>query len=86
MTEEEQIAYAMQVPYYTYLCGVRIKLNSFLIFFIMSQKSKCLNVFVVQMSMAENDGGDGGSEEKMEVDDKDQDYSEVSCTSRPCLF
>merc|ERR1712098_585076 len=41
MTEEEQIAYAMQ------------------------------------MSMAENDGGDGGSEEKMEVDDKDQDYSEV---------
>ena len=48
--------------------------------------SKCLNVFVVQMSMAENDGGDGGSEEKMEVDDKDQDYSEVSCTSQPCLF
>merc|ERR1712212_487751 len=41
MTEEEQIAYAMQ------------------------------------MSMAENEGGEGGSEEKMEVDDKDQDYSEV---------
>ena len=41
MTEEEQIAYAMQ------------------------------------MSMAENEGGDGGSEEKMDVDDKDQDYSEV---------
>merc|ERR1712203_828773 len=40
MTEEEQIAYAMQ------------------------------------MSMAENEGGEGGSEEKMEVD-KDQDYSEV---------
>ena len=29
------------------------------------------------MSMAENEGGEGGSEEKMEVDDKDQDYSEV---------
>lgn len=28
------------------------------------------------MSMAENEGGEGGSEEKMEVD-KDQDYSEV---------
>ena len=41
MTEEEQIAYAMQ------------------------------------MSMAENEGGEGGSEEKMDVDDKDQDYSEV---------
>merc|ERR1711902_252902 len=39
MTEEEQIAYAMQ------------------------------------MSMAENEGGEGGSEEKMDVDD--QDYSEV---------
>ena len=32
---------------------------------------------VVQMSMAENEGGEGGSEEKMDVDDKDQDYSEV---------
>merc|ERR1712083_673145 len=41
MTEEEQIAYAMQ------------------------------------MSMAENEGDEGGSEEKMDVDDKDQDYSEV---------
>merc|ERR1712037_806890 len=41
MTEEEQIAYAMQ------------------------------------MSMAENEGGEGGSEEKMDVDDKEQDYSEV---------
>ena len=29
------------------------------------------------MSMAENEGGEGGSGEKMEVDDKDQDYSEV---------
>merc|ERR1712141_287795 len=41
MTEEEQIAYAMQ------------------------------------MSMAENEGGEEGSEGKMDVDDKDQDYSEV---------
>ena len=31
----------------------------------------------VQMSMAENEGDGGGSEEKMDVDDKDQDYSEV---------
>ena len=31
------------------------------------------------MSMAENEGGEGGSEEKMDVDDKDQDYSEVGC-------
>ena len=44
MTEEEQIAYAMQ------------------------------------MSMAENEGGEGGSEEKMDVDDKEQDYSEVGHT------
>ena len=29
------------------------------------------------MSMAENEGDEGGSEEKMDVDDKDQDYSEV---------
>ena len=40
------------------------------------------------MSMAENEGGEGGSEEKMEVDDKDQDYSEVShsCHGRWKLF
>ena len=31
----------------------------------------------VQMSMDENEGDGGGSEEKMDVDDKDQDYSEV---------
>ena len=31
------------------------------------------------MSMAENEADEGGSEEKMDVDDKDQDYSEVGC-------
>lgn len=30
--------------------------------------------------MAENEGGEGGSEEKMDVDDKEQDYSEVGHT------
>ena len=32
------------------------------------------------MSMAENEGGEEGSEGKMDVDDKDQDYSEVGPT------
>ena len=46
----------------------------------MAECLKCFNDFAAQMSMAENEGGEGGSEEKMEVDDKDQDYSEVSRT------
>ena len=44
-----------------------------------SDSSFCCD-FVVQMSMAENEGGEGGSEEKMDVDDKEQDYSEVGHT------
>ena len=77
MTEEEQIAYAMQVR----VTGVRCwETNSNQI------RTKAASILAtvstlfdppVQMSMAENEGDEGGSEEKMDVDDKDQDYSEV---------
>ena len=73
MTEEEQIAYAMQVCNWGAVFGdhIRTKAES-----IIATVSTLFDP-PVQMSMAENEGDGGGSEEKMDVDDKDQDYSEV---------